>query len=96
MSFITHEGKLFFEWCRPYKPTSGLNLGIPTLRLGAADPDVMLLWLFRNWYWQFESPRSANESRSLESLRSSHRNSARLRLHLMVPNGCASMKAAVL
>ena len=79
----------------------GLLRMVPTVhadqRFEPRDPDTssgrrgprrhVAVWLFRNWYWQFESPRSANESRSLESLRSSHRNSALLRLHLTVPKG---------
>jgi hypothetical protein len=53
---------------------------IPTLRLGAADADIML------WSGCSEigtgssnSPRSANESLSLRTLPSRQRNSARLR-----------------
>jgi hypothetical protein len=42
ISFIAHEGKVSFEYCRQYKPPLRLSLGRSRRFVCAPDPDITL------------------------------------------------------
>ncbi len=51
ISFIAHEGKVSFEYCRQYKPPLRLSLGRSRRFVCAPDPDITLSSsLLRNRY----------------------------------------------